>query len=164
MFTSRRPRATFGCHRKSLLKPRRMRNRSSRALKPSPRRTSRAGKWHTFTGSEPIVDGMQSVRCLVIPRDIPAMNFPQRDKKSCFWATSSMHCASSAASRGHREFSTSTRLRLRRRGINCCLGSRAEDSVIRGAAYEFSALGRLRKEGSGYGWAPVVFTDQWDAK
>jgi hypothetical protein len=26
----------------------------------------------------------------------------------------------------------------------------------------FPALGRLRKEGSGYSWAPVVFTDQWD--
>jgi hypothetical protein len=26
------------------------------------------------------------------------------------------------------------------------------------------ALGRLHKEGIGYGWAPVVFTDQWDKK
>src|ERR1700716_3047583 len=26
----------------------------------------------------------------------------------------------------------------------------------------FPSLGRLRKEGSGYSWAPVVFTDQWD--
>jgi hypothetical protein len=25
----------------------------------------------------------------------------------------------------------------------------------------FPPLGRLRKEGSGYSWAPVVFTDQW---
>jgi len=25
----------------------------------------------------------------------------------------------------------------------------------------FPALGRLRKEGNGYIWAPVVFTDQW---
>ena len=25
----------------------------------------------------------------------------------------------------------------------------------------FPALGRLRKEGSGYSWVPVVFTDQW---
>jgi hypothetical protein len=28
----------------------------------------------------------------------------------------------------------------------------------------FPPLGRLRKEGSGYSWAPVVFTDQWDGK
>src|SRR6266851_1906189 len=28
----------------------------------------------------------------------------------------------------------------------------------------FPALGRLRKEGSGYSWVPVVFTDQWEEK
>jgi hypothetical protein len=28
----------------------------------------------------------------------------------------------------------------------------------------FRPLGRLRKEGSGYSWAPVVFTDQWDER
>jgi hypothetical protein len=28
----------------------------------------------------------------------------------------------------------------------------------------FPALGRLRKEGSGYSWTPVVFTDRWDVK
>ena len=28
----------------------------------------------------------------------------------------------------------------------------------------FPALGRLRRDGSRYSWAPVVFTDQWDEK
>jgi hypothetical protein len=28
----------------------------------------------------------------------------------------------------------------------------------------FPSLGRLRKEGSGYSWVPVVFTDQWDKR
>jgi hypothetical protein len=28
----------------------------------------------------------------------------------------------------------------------------------------FPALGRLREEGSGYSWVPVVFTDQWDER
>jgi hypothetical protein len=28
----------------------------------------------------------------------------------------------------------------------------------------FPALGRLRKQGSGYSWSPVVFTDQWDKR
>jgi len=28
----------------------------------------------------------------------------------------------------------------------------------------FPSLGRLRKEGNGYSWAPVVFTDRWDEK
>jgi glyoxylase-like metal-dependent hydrolase (beta-lactamase superfamily II) len=28
----------------------------------------------------------------------------------------------------------------------------------------FPALGRLREEGGGYSWVPVVFTDRWDGK
>ena len=37
-----------------------------------------------------------------------------------------------------------------------------EDVVIAGPHMNFPGLGRLRKEGSRYSWAPVVFTDQWD--
>ena len=37
-----------------------------------------------------------------------------------------------------------------------------EDVLIAGPHMNFPALGRLRKEGSEYSWAPVVFTDQWD--
>jgi len=84
----------------------------------------KAGKWHTFSGSESIVEGMQPSLCLVIPRDIPAMNFRQRDKKSCFGATSSMHRGSSCSIPRSPQFSTLTRLWLQRRGINCWLGSR----------------------------------------
>ena len=38
----------------------------------------------------------------------------------------------------------------------------SEDVLTAGPHMNFPALGRLRKEGSGYSWAPVVFTDQWD--
>ena len=38
----------------------------------------------------------------------------------------------------------------------------SEDIVIAGPHMNFPALGRLRKEGRGYSWAPVVFTDRWD--
>ena len=37
-----------------------------------------------------------------------------------------------------------------------------EDVLIAGPHMNFPALGRLHKEGSGYSWAPVVFTDRWD--
>jgi glyoxylase-like metal-dependent hydrolase (beta-lactamase superfamily II) len=39
-----------------------------------------------------------------------------------------------------------------------------EDVVIAGPLILFPSLGRVRKEGSGYTWAPVAFTDQWDKK
>jgi hypothetical protein len=38
------------------------------------------------------------------------------------------------------------------------------DVLIAGPHMSFPGLGRLRKEGSGYSWAPVVFTDRWDQK
>jgi glyoxylase-like metal-dependent hydrolase (beta-lactamase superfamily II) len=36
-----------------------------------------------------------------------------------------------------------------------------ENVLIAGPHMNFPALGRLREEGTGYSWAPVVFTDQW---
>ncbi len=39
-----------------------------------------------------------------------------------------------------------------------------EDVLVAGPHMNFPALGRLRKEGSGCSWAPVVFTDRWDEK
>ena len=39
-----------------------------------------------------------------------------------------------------------------------------EDVLIAGPRMPFPALGRLRKEGSGYSWVPVVFADRWDEK
>jgi glyoxylase-like metal-dependent hydrolase (beta-lactamase superfamily II) len=39
-----------------------------------------------------------------------------------------------------------------------------EDVLIAGPHMNVPALGRVRKEGSEYSWAPVVFTDQWDKR
>jgi hypothetical protein len=36
-----------------------------------------------------------------------------------------------------------------------------EDVVIAGPHMLFPGLGRLHKEGNGYTWTPVQFTDQW---
>jgi len=125
MFTSRRPKATFGCRRKSLPRHRRMRNRSSRVRKPSQRRTSRPASGTHLVALSQSSTACKSSRCMVTPRDIPAMNFRRRDRKFYFWVTSSMHSASNCSTPRSLRSSTSTRLRLRRRGINCCLSSRA---------------------------------------
>jgi glyoxylase-like metal-dependent hydrolase (beta-lactamase superfamily II) len=84
----------------------------------------KAGKWHTFSGSQPIVDGM---RLVPLPGHTPGhtgYEFLRRDKRSCFGATSSMHNGCNSSILRSPRFSTSTRLRLRQRGINCWLGSR----------------------------------------
>ena len=44
---------------------------------------------------------------------------------------------------------------------NQLLPKLAREGVVIAGPHMFPALGRVRKEGSGYSWAPVVFTDQW---
>jgi len=36
-----------------------------------------------------------------------------------------------------------------------------EDVLIAGPHMPFPGLGRLYKDGNGYSWSPVVFTDRW---
>jgi hypothetical protein len=127
----------------------------------SPAPYIKAGKWHTFSGSEPIVDSMQLFLLPGHPPDTAAMNFRQRGKQSCFGATSSMQCASNSASRGQGG--------LRHRP-DCAAATRnqllpqlaREDVWIAGPYMNVPALGRLRQEGSGYSQAPMVFADQWN--
>jgi len=121
----------------------------------------KAGKWHTFSGSEPIVDGLQLVP---LPGHTPGhtgYEFSSRGQRVLFWGdivhalrvqlqdpevTAIFDIDQTAAA--------ATRHQL--------LTNLARDNVlIAGPHMNFPALGRLRKEGSGYGWAPVVFTDQW---
>jgi hypothetical protein len=39
-----------------------------------------------------------------------------------------------------------------------------EDVLIAGPHMLFPGFGRLHREGSGYSWVPVAFTDQWAEK
>jgi len=68
-----------------------------RVRKPSQRRISRAASGTHLVAPSQSSTACNSCHCLVIPRDIPAMNFRQRDKKSCFGVTSSIHSASSCS-------------------------------------------------------------------
>jgi len=111
-----------------------------------------------FSGSEPIVDGMQLVRCLSYPGHI-GYEFFVKGRKILFWGdTVHAQHVQLQHPRGHPRFSTSIRMRLRRRGLQLLLSSRARMSWIAGPHMPFPALGRLHKEGSGYSWVPVVFT------
>jgi glyoxylase-like metal-dependent hydrolase (beta-lactamase superfamily II) len=120
----------------------------------------KAGKWHTFNGSEPIVDGVQPVP---LPGHTPGhtgYEFSSEGQRVLFWgdiihaqrvqlqhpevtATFDIDPAAAAATR------------------NQLLPKLAREGVVIAGPHMFPALGRVRKEGSGYSWAPVVFTDQW---
>jgi glyoxylase-like metal-dependent hydrolase (beta-lactamase superfamily II) len=125
----------------------------------------KAGKWHTFSGSEPIVEGMQAVP---LPGHTPGhtgYEFSSKGQKILFWgdivhaqrvqlqhpevtAVFDIDPAAAAATRNQ------LLLKL----------SREDVLIATPHTSPFPGLGRLRKEGSGYIWAPVAFTDQWDEK
>jgi glyoxylase-like metal-dependent hydrolase (beta-lactamase superfamily II) len=124
----------------------------------------KAGKWHTFSDSDQIVDGMQIVPLRGHTPGHTGYEFSSRGKKILFWGdimhvqrlqlpdpkiTVVFDVDPTAAS--------ATRDQL--------LGKLAsEDVLIAGPHTLFPGLGRLHKESGTYRWAPVAFTDYWDEK
>jgi len=120
----------------------------------------KAGKWHTFSGSESIVDGMQLVP---LPGHTPGhtgYEFSSKGQKILFWGdiihaqrVQLQHPEVTVVFDIDATAAAATRNRLLPKLAR-------EDVVIAGPHMLFPSLGRLRKEGSGYTWAPVAFTDQ----
>jgi glyoxylase-like metal-dependent hydrolase (beta-lactamase superfamily II) len=121
----------------------------------------KAGKWHTFSGSEPIVDGMQLVP---LPGHTPGhtgYEFSSKGQKILFWGDTIhaqrvqlQHPEVTVVFDIDRTAAAATRNQLLPKLAR-------EDVVIAGPHMLFPGLGRLHKEGSGYSWTPVQFTDQW---
>jgi len=124
-----------------------------------------AGKWHTFSGSEPIVDGMQVVP---LPGHTPGhtgYEFSSKGQKILFWGdivhaqrVQLQHPEVTASFDIDQTAAAATRQQL--------LSKLAREGVLIATPHAslFPALGRLREEGNGYSWVPVVFTDQWEDK
>jgi len=125
----------------------------------------KAGKWHTFSGSEPIVDGMQLVP---LPGHTPGhtgYEFSSKGQKILFWGdivhvgrVQLQHPEVTAVFDIEQPAAAATRNQL--------LARLAGENVLIATPHTslFPALGRLHKEGSGFSWVPVVFTDRWDEK
>jgi glyoxylase-like metal-dependent hydrolase (beta-lactamase superfamily II) len=122
----------------------------------------KAGKWHTFRGTEKIVDGMELVPLSGHTPGHTGYEFSSKGQKVLFWGdivhalrvqlqrpevTAVFDIDQAAAAATRRQLLTS----LAR-----------ENVLIAGPHMNFPALGRLRREGREYSWAPVVFTDQWN--
>src|ERR1700674_5364391 len=125
----------------------------------------KAGKWHTFAGSEAIVDGMQIVP---LPGHTPGhtgYEFSSKGQKILFWGdivhalrVQLQHPEVTAIFDIDQTAAAATRNQL--------LPKLASEDVLIAVPHSsfFPPLGHLRKEGGGYSWAPVVFTDQWNEK
>src|SRR6267143_2639772 len=125
----------------------------------------KAGKWHAFSGSEPIVDGM---RLVPLPGHTPGhtgYEFSSKGQKILFLGdivhalrVQLQHPEVTAIFDIDQTAAAATRHQL----LPKLAG---EDVLIAGPHSSiFPPLGHLRKEGSGYSWVPQVLTDQWDER
>jgi glyoxylase-like metal-dependent hydrolase (beta-lactamase superfamily II) len=124
----------------------------------------KAGKWHTFSGSKPIVDGVQIVP---LPGHTPGhtgYEFSSNGQNILFWGdiihaprVQLQHPELTVIFDFDPTAAAATRMQLLPKLAD-------EDVVIAGPHMLFPGLGRLHKEGTGYSWAPVVFDDQWVGK
>src|ERR1700692_2252763 len=122
-----------------------------------------AGKWHTFSRSEPIVDGMQVVP---LPGHTPGLTgyeFSSKTQQILFWADIAhaqrvqlQHPEVTTIFDTDQTAAAATRHQL--------LSKLAREGVLIATPHtsSFPPLGRLRGGGNGYSWVPVVVTDQWD--
>ena len=121
-----------------------------------------AGKWHTFTDSDQIVGGVQIVPLRGHTPGHTGYEFSSQGKKILFWGdivhaqrVQLQHPEVTAIFDIDQTAAAATRNQL--------LPKLANEDVLIAVPHSssFPPLGRLRKEGSGYSWAPVVFSDQW---
>jgi len=124
----------------------------------------KAGKWHTFSGSEPIVDGMQLVPLSGHTPGHTGYEFSSKGQKILFWGDT-IHAQ--RVQLQHPEvtvvFDIDPTAAAATR--NQLLPKLADEAVVIAAPHLlFPGLGRLHKQGKGYSWAPVAFTEQWAEK
>jgi glyoxylase-like metal-dependent hydrolase (beta-lactamase superfamily II) len=121
----------------------------------------KAGKWHTFSASDAIADGVKAVP---LPGHTPGhmgYEFSSKGQKIFFWGDI-IHAQRVQLKKPEvtavfdidQPAAAATRNRL--------LPTLSHEGVlIAGPHGAFPGLGRLHKDGNGYIWAPVVYTDEW---
>ena len=88
----------------------------------------KAGKWHTFSDSDQIVDGMQIVPLRGHTPGHTGYEFSSQGKKILFWGDVCTCSVFSCQTQKSQWYLMSTQLRPRPRGINCFASSQARMS------------------------------------
>jgi glyoxylase-like metal-dependent hydrolase (beta-lactamase superfamily II) len=120
-----------------------------------------AGKWHTFSDSDVLVDGLELVSLHGHTPGHSGYEFSSNGRKILFWGdiihqqlVQLSHPDITVVFDIDHAAAAATRNKL--------LPTLAREGVlIAGPHMPFPGVGRLRKEANGYVWAPVIFTDQW---
>ena len=124
----------------------------------------KAGKWHTFSGSVEITEGIKTVPLSGHTPGHTGYEFSSKGQKILFWGDI-IHAPS--AQFKHSKLSVVFDIDpaaavATRENLLPVLAD--EDVLIAGPHLPFPGLGRLQRDGNAYSWTPVVFTDQWTAR
>ncbi len=124
----------------------------------------KAGKWHTFSGSVEIAEGIKTVPLSGHTPGHTGYEFRSKGQKILFWgdiihaaSVQFKHAEVSVVFDIDRAAAVATR-------ENLLPVLAEEDILIAGPHLPFPGLGRLQRDGNDFSWAPVVFTDQWTSK
>jgi glyoxylase-like metal-dependent hydrolase (beta-lactamase superfamily II) len=121
----------------------------------------KAGKWHTFSDSEAIMDGVRLVSLHGHTPGHTGYEFSSKGQSILFWGDTiheQLVQLSHADTTVVFDIDHPTAAAMRKR-LFPSLASEA--ALIAGPHMPFPGMGRLRKQAGGYVWAPVIFTDQW---
>ena len=121
----------------------------------------RAGKWHTFSDSQAIGNGIRLVSLHGHTPGHTGYEFSSMGQKILFWGDTIhqellqlSHPDITVVFDVDHDVAAATRNQL--------LPTLArEDVMIAGPHMPFPGMGRLHTEANGYVWAPVIFSDQW---
>jgi glyoxylase-like metal-dependent hydrolase (beta-lactamase superfamily II) len=121
----------------------------------------KAGKWHTFSDSEAITDGVRIVPLHGHTPGHTGYEFSSQGQKILFWGDT-IH--EQLVQLSHADITVvfdidHAAAAAMRKQLFPTLAR--ETTLIAGPHMPFPGLGRLRKEANGYVWAPMIFTDQW---
>lgn len=121
----------------------------------------KTGKWHTFTDSDALADG---IRLVSLPGHTPGhtgFEFSSQGKTIFFWGDT-IHEALVQLSHPDMTVVFDIDHPAAEETRNKLLPALArEGALIAGPHMPFPGIGRLRKETNGYVWAPVISTNQW---
>jgi glyoxylase-like metal-dependent hydrolase (beta-lactamase superfamily II) len=121
----------------------------------------KSGKWHTFSDSEAITDGVQIVPLHGHTPGHTGYEFSSQGQKILFWGDT-IH--EQLVQLRHADITVvfdidHAAAAAMRKQLFPTLASEA--TLIAGPHMPFPGIGRLRKSANGYVWAPVIFTDKW---
>src|SRR6202158_1289158 len=124
----------------------------------------KAEKWHTFSSSDEIAEGIKIVSFLGHTPGHTGYEFSSKGQKILFWGDI-MHAQNVQLK--HPEVSVvfdinpAAAAATRRKLLPTLVGGNV---LIASPHLASPGVGRLYKDGNAYGWVPIQFTDQWTAR